>query len=36
MIMDKYPRKYENYYKNNIESLKLKFSEFIKDDDIDI
>jgi len=36
MKMDKYPRKYENYYKNNIESLKLKFSEFIKDDDIDI
>jgi len=35
-IMDKYPRKYENYYKNNIESLKLKFSEFMKDDDIDI
>jgi hypothetical protein len=36
MKMNKYPRKYENYYKNNIESLKLKFSEFIKDDDIDI
>jgi len=27
-IMEKYPRKYEKYYKNNIESLKLKFSKF--------
>jgi hypothetical protein len=28
MTIEKYPRKYENYYKNNIESLKLKFAEF--------
>jgi hypothetical protein len=28
MTIDKYPRKYEKYYKNNIESLKLKFSKF--------
>ena len=28
MIIEKYPRKYEKYYKNNIESLKLKFSKF--------
>ena len=34
MIIEKYPRKYEKYYFNNIESLKLKFSEFINDDDI--
>ena len=27
-IMEKYPRKYEKYYKNNIEGLKLKFSKF--------
>jgi len=27
-IVGKYPRKYEKYYKNNIESLKLQFSEF--------
>ena len=31
--MNKYSR---NYYKNNIECLKSKFSEFIKGDDIDI
>ena len=28
MTIEKYPRKYEKYYKNNIESLKLKFSKF--------
>ena len=28
MTLDKYPRKYDKYYKNNIESLKLKFSKF--------
>ena len=28
LTMEKYPRKYEKYYKNNIESLKLKFSKF--------
>lgn len=28
MSMEKYPRKYEKYYKNNIKSLKLKFSKF--------
>ena len=28
MTLEKYPRKYEKYYKNNIESLKLKFSKF--------
>lgn len=28
MTMEKYPRKYEKYYKNNIESLKLQFSKF--------
>jgi len=28
MTMEKYPRKYEKYYKNNIESLKLKFAKF--------
>jgi hypothetical protein len=27
-IVGKYPRKYEKYYKNNIESLKLQFSKF--------
>ena len=27
-IVEKYPRKYEKYYKNNIESLKLQFSKF--------
>ena len=27
-IIGKYPRKYEKYYKNNIEGLKLKFSKF--------
>jgi hypothetical protein len=27
-INEKYPRKYEKYYKNNIEILKLKFSKF--------
>ena len=28
LTMEKYPRKYEKYYKNNIESLKLKFAKF--------
>lgn len=28
MTLEKYSRKYEKYYKNNIESLKLKFSKF--------
>ena len=28
MFVKKYPRKYEKYYKNNIESLKLKFAKF--------
>jgi hypothetical protein len=28
MTLEKYPRKYEKYYKNNIEGLKLKFSKF--------
>ena len=28
MTMEKYPRKYEKYYKTNIESLKLQFSNF--------
>jgi len=28
MTIEKYPRKYEKYYKNNIESLKLKFGKF--------
>ena len=28
LTMEKYPRKYDKYYKNNIESLKLKFSKF--------
>ena len=28
MIMDKFPRKYERYYKDNIESLKIKFADF--------
>jgi hypothetical protein len=28
LTINKYPRKYEKYYKNNIESLKLKFSKF--------
>jgi len=28
MTLEKYPRKYEKYYKNNIECLKLKFSKF--------
>jgi hypothetical protein len=28
MTIEKYPKKYEKYYKNNIESLKLKFSKF--------
>ena len=28
LTINKYPRKYEKYYKNNIESLKLKFTKF--------
>lgn len=28
MIIDKYPRKYERYYKDNIDSLKMKFADF--------
>ena len=28
MNMDKFPRKYDKYYKDNIESLKLKFADF--------
>ena len=28
LTINKYPRKYEKYYKNNIEGLKLKFSKF--------
>ena len=28
LTMEKYPRKYDKYYKNNIESLKLKFAKF--------